>query len=441
MIVFISDLHFIDETAGQHNIPEKAFDKFLESIKVHQKKAKAKKLKIIFLGDTFDLLRTEEWFKEKEEDRPWGNNNTDKMKKRAKKILEKIENRNKDTLNLLSKKALDERFKVVDVETIYIPGNHDRLCWMINELKEKTIDLLDLNDCNNENFRPYFSDAEYGVYAIHGHELDSFNYEGGSNYTSENYKITPIGDLIATEIITKIPYKLIKKIESKDLLNEQEKIQLKNNFQEIDNIRPLSATLEWLLFKIRESENLKEIIKDTIDEIMHEFNELSFVKNWYESHDKWYYPFDTPDLIQAFIYCLQKIKLFSSGELLDILGKAKKIVCSVLDAIGSSELFYTLVENIKFNNNIHYIVMGHTHVPLQRPIFYYNPENKKMLKSIYFNTGTWRKTYYYYKCKEGNRFVERKNMNYVIIYTPKEKPNKHNLPVFETWQGTLKGEE
>jgi hypothetical protein len=42
MIVFISDLHFIDETAGQHNIPAKAFDKFLESIKVHQKKLKLK---------------------------------------------------------------------------------------------------------------------------------------------------------------------------------------------------------------------------------------------------------------------------------------------------------------------------------------------------------------------------------------------------------------
>ncbi len=35
MIVFISDLHFVDETAGKHNIPTDAFKKFLESIKVH----------------------------------------------------------------------------------------------------------------------------------------------------------------------------------------------------------------------------------------------------------------------------------------------------------------------------------------------------------------------------------------------------------------------
>ncbi|GAF97478.1 unnamed protein product, partial [marine sediment metagenome] len=60
-------------------------------------------------------------------------------------------------------------------------------------------------------------------------------------------------------------------------------------------------------------------------------------------------------------------------------------------------------------------------------------------ESIYLNTGTWRKSYY--ECKEGNGFIGWKNMNYVIIYTPKEKPNKYDLPVFETWQGTLKREE
>ena len=94
MLVFISDLHFMDETAGHHNIPANAFKKFLKNIKVHSDKTKNKnkEVKIVFLGDIFDLLRTEEWFKEKEEDRPWGNNTKKmKMKKRAKIILEKIE--------------------------------------------------------------------------------------------------------------------------------------------------------------------------------------------------------------------------------------------------------------------------------------------------------------------------------------------------------------
>lgn len=74
MLVFISDLHFVDETAGKQNIPTSAFKLFLSNIKTHSEKTKnkEKELKIIFLGDIFDLLRTEEWFQEKEEDRPWG---------------------------------------------------------------------------------------------------------------------------------------------------------------------------------------------------------------------------------------------------------------------------------------------------------------------------------------------------------------------------------
>ena len=86
MIIFISDLHFVDETAGKQNIPTSAFELFLSNIKTHSEKTKNKdkEVKIVFLGDIFDFLRTEEWFKEKEEDRPWGSN-TEKMKKRAKK--------------------------------------------------------------------------------------------------------------------------------------------------------------------------------------------------------------------------------------------------------------------------------------------------------------------------------------------------------------------
>jgi len=47
----------------------------------------------------------------------------------------------------------------------------------------------------------------------------------------------------------------------------------------------------------------------------------------------------------------------------------------------------------------------------------------------------------YYECREGSGFIGWKNINYVIAYTPEEKPNKYNLPVFETWRGVEKREE
>ncbi|MCK5767593.1 MAG: hypothetical protein KAH35_04380 [Candidatus Atribacteria bacterium] len=42
MIVFISDLHFVDETAGKQNIPASAFKLFLSDIKTHAKKPRIK---------------------------------------------------------------------------------------------------------------------------------------------------------------------------------------------------------------------------------------------------------------------------------------------------------------------------------------------------------------------------------------------------------------
>ncbi len=70
MLVFISDLHFIDETAGGHNIPAQAFKGAFEDI--CNSCDEPEEVRIVFLGDIFDLLRTTYWLKVPEADRPWG---------------------------------------------------------------------------------------------------------------------------------------------------------------------------------------------------------------------------------------------------------------------------------------------------------------------------------------------------------------------------------
>jgi len=434
MIVFISDLHFVDETAGKQNIPTSAFELFLTQIKTHSEKTKNKdkELKIVFLGDIFDFLRTEEWFKEKEEDRPWGNN-TNKMKKRATIILDKIAKKNKDTFKLFSKKNLKNTFKDTEVETIYIPGNHDRLCWMVDALKEKAILLLGLNTNNEQNFKHFFSDSEHGVYATHGHIFDNFNYEGDTSYTDLDYGLVPIGEPITTEILAKIPYKLMDNIELINALSCEDVFRLRENFQELGNIRPFWATLKWLLFQVKENMALKDIIEDTVDEVMSEFNDLKYVKKWYKNHDKWYNPFDRADMIQAAIYFLEKFKVLSFEKLSGIIEYIIRKISANNDTDGAIKLFSHLDENIQ------YVVMGHTHFPSQQPLFLRKQDNGKVRESLYLNTGTWIKNFY--ACRDGNGFIGWKNMNYVIIYTPEEKPNKYDLPVFETWRGVEKREE
>ena len=61
MLIFISDLHFVDGTAGEHNVPTDAFKIFFEDISglsdwFAKKGRKIEEIKLVFLGDIFDLL-------------------------------------------------------------------------------------------------------------------------------------------------------------------------------------------------------------------------------------------------------------------------------------------------------------------------------------------------------------------------------------------------
>ena len=96
---------------------------------------------------------------------------------------------------------------------------------------------------------------------------------------------------------------------------------------------------------------------------------------------------------------------------------------------GAEELLSTL------DKRIHYIVMGHTHAALMEALVL-RDEGGIPREYVYFNTGTWRKSYY--TCRNRSGFIGWKNMTYVIFYTQEEKHNKYNLPVFETWSGSLK---
>ncbi|MFW5740376.1 MAG: hypothetical protein ACOC1F_08415 [Myxococcota bacterium] len=72
MIVFISDLHFEDATAGKHNVSADAFSIFFDELRWHARRRKVTELHIVLLGDIFDLLRTSYWFDVDPDQRPWG---------------------------------------------------------------------------------------------------------------------------------------------------------------------------------------------------------------------------------------------------------------------------------------------------------------------------------------------------------------------------------
>ena len=429
MLIFISDLHFVDGTAGEHNVPTDAFKIFFEDIAgtadwLIRDGRVIDEIKLVFLGDIFDLIRTEMWFDFPENERPWGNDE-EKIETNANTIFDAIRKKNKTTFDLLGGDLKTEFDLPKEPERIYVPGNHDRLGNKYQSLRDKVCQCLGLPS-RTTPFEHYFQDVNYGVFARHGQEYDKFNYEGGISYEFQDYMRVPIGDPITTELVAKLPWRLMKKKKIRKLPKEEQE-KLKRNFQEIENVRPLGAVIQWLLYQVKKNLRLKEVIENTVDEVIGEFNKLSFVKTWYGHHDKWRDFNDEADKIQAILFLLEKFKLFPLEKLVPLMDKVMKHSAKDEHQEAAAR------EYTHLDNRIRYVVYGHTHEAKQVAIRV-KEDAKGPKEQVYLNTGTWRTRYY--KTTEGLGFIGWKNLSYVSFFKKEERGT--DVPIFETWTGTLK---
>jgi UDP-2,3-diacylglucosamine pyrophosphatase LpxH len=436
MLVFISDLHFVDGTAGEHNLSHRAFEYFFDDVEAIANKPtnNVSEIKIVLLGDIFDLLRTENWFGYPVDERPWGLN-SQALEVHALTIFDGITNHpeNQQTFQLFKQRlgGLTAACNLAAAPRLfYLPGNHDRLVDRFPSLRKKVCDCLGLPPAwynPQDPFAHSYEDLAYGVFARHGHEYDKFNYEGGNAYTFNDYQRVPIGDPITTELLARLPYALAARLQPVTWLTPQEKQQIRENFQEIENVRPLSAVIEWLLYQVRQDRPLKEIIEDAVQDVVDYFENLDFVKDWYARHDKWTNWLDEADKIQAFLFLLRHFKLYSTEKLWDLAMEAKDyfVKDDLLEAAPG--------EYSHLDPRIRYVVYGHTHDPLASPVRSI-AGSAGPLEQVYLNTGTWRGRHF--KCTQDDSFISWKNMTYVIFYREGERGN--TFPVFETWTGTLK---
>jgi UDP-2,3-diacylglucosamine pyrophosphatase LpxH len=436
MLVFISDLHFVDGTAGQHNLSSRAFTYFFQDLGAIANKPsnKIKEIKLVFLGDIFDLLRTEKWFDYPVDERPWGTKEQ-AVEDHAQALFDAITNHveNRKSFEIIRKGVsnLREQCKLESIPTLtYLPGNHDRLCNRYESLRKKVCDTLEIPLESHNPVDPFsheFQDLPYGVFARHGHEYDKFNYEGGNSYTLQDYQRVPIGDPITTELVARLPYEMQKRITPIPWLTPEQKEDIIRNFQEIENVRPLSAVLEWLLYKVRQDRRLKEIVEDAVQTVIDYFDKLNFVKSWYKRHDKWTEWLDEADKIQALLFLLRHFKVYRTEQLWKLALEASKY-------FSKDELLEAAPREYEhLDPRIRYVVYGHTHDPLEVAIRSF-PGNPYPLEQVYINTGTWRGRYF--QATQDHSFINWKKMTYVIFY--KEGERETGFPVFETWTGALK---
>jgi hypothetical protein len=94
-------------------------------------------------------------------------------------------------------------------------------------------------------------------------------------------------------------------------------------------------------------------------------------------------------------------------------------------------------ENIwKEDDNIRFLLYGHTHAPLQIPL-----DRKEDREVIYLNTGTWRnRIYKTIGLDKSPDFIELKQMTYLIFYG-KDEDKDGKIPdtlSFDVWTGMKK---
>lgn len=436
MLILISDIHFVDESAGKHNIATSAFEGVFHDIqrymfaKMKRKGKEPPEMRIVFLGNIFDLNRSSYWLTVNEDERPWDmTKNRDKIETHANKIMDDIMDRNRQTIDLF-KGSMKETFGYpVEPERFYIPGNHDRLCNVFPSLRKKVRENLAIPG-GTEPFPHVYDDAQYGgkyrLFARHGHEYDTWNYEGTDSYTDTDYEQTPIGDLITTEIAARLPYAIMQRVG--DVLPPKEKETLRRNLEDIDNVRPYSALFDWIFYQVQQNPKITAEMNEAIKEVVTNFENLAYLQRWYQRHDKWnLFTADDADKVQALVRLFDFFNIDSAEGLMKIFSR----VFGSPDALPLDNSDKVLIDKAKdylaHTSDYKYMAMGHTHNPMQIPIRITSAGDEQ----FYLNTGTWRKRY-----KQGlaGGFMDYKNLTYSIFYSKSESESQ----LFETWTGALK---
>jgi UDP-2,3-diacylglucosamine pyrophosphatase LpxH len=435
MLAIISDLHFTDGTTSNRgpdgrrdlfNVSPKAFKLFFSDLKeIVSRGNDIRKVKLVYAGDIFDLLRTCAWFDAPQSALPWSVPlDKAKVEAEAGKILDAIIANNAKALAWLSgveakpdgalapfPELRDLWPEHVALERVYLPGNHDRLVNLHEPLRAKVWSRLLGVAGETKEFSNQYRDAEgHETFVMHGHESDPFNCELLKDGRPD-YPAVPIGDPMTTCLFTRLGYEAQRAEMAPEVVAR---------LRDIDNVRPTLASIRFVQEMIRQFGIGKQMTA-LIDRVVDEFQALRFYKDWHEAHDRWNVG---PDEADQLALALDAIKLL--GTHLPV-GVLEKLAALVSDDSCQALALKCLSNPVAFGETI--CVLGHTHEPLHTPLLV-DPTG---VQKHYLNSGTFRATLT--KAFAGDAFVEFQRMSYVIVYGPEEFQTGEKRPMYEMWAG------
>jgi UDP-2,3-diacylglucosamine pyrophosphatase LpxH len=435
MLIVVSDFHLMDGTAGAHHVEPGVFHSTMVDIAAHAREANARDITLLFLGDVYDLVRTERWFEYPIDERPWGRNPSHQA---LFDIFDGVVASNAETFEMLSCSLVDRFDFPVEPTRVYVPGNHDT---MVNEhpyLRRRVRETLGMPP-SEDLFPRYYLDPEHGVFARHGHEFDRLNFEGSEAYKAgelfipeEDYHAMPIGDVMACEYAAKLG-PLTQSYLPEDYPN---RARIAERLRDVVDVRPLVGMVRWVMWQVGDlDQNTRDSVNRAMREAAQSVHDLPFTKTWYRKHDKrgW----DHADQFQAFIGLLRKFRPMNYNR---ILVAADKIALFQGSADRTAAAALEDLRRLKSHpdgNEIYYLMYGHTHMPRQVPIEVIGEPPTERYR-VYLNTGTWRPTHR--MLLGGNGFASWKEITYTLVYRPGETVSGGHVmdyPALESWTGTV----
>ncbi|MBI2948652.1 MAG: hypothetical protein HYY23_13495 [Verrucomicrobia bacterium] len=445
MLAIISDLHLCDATASDNVNPD-AFEKILLPTLIgHAKPRGAEEIRLVLLGDIYDLVRTSQWFKDKATgaavppaERPWNgqidpatgmNRNLKKIEARFRRIL-------KNTLDTaphlpqIAKEAA--RTTGLPTTVHYVIGNHDRALHNFPSLQKMIQDA----------FAPVaveFSRSvhwlEYGTHARHGHEWDENCVatlllrevlQRDQRWDALDSEIGPhidrvmgIGEVVTAELMAGLTFHLA----------EAGREDLARDIRDVNDLRPIIDVflwLEWMFRKFGKPE--KDALTHALIQSITGVVDSEFGKLWDQVQADWLVSGDLVDRLQ-----LARAQLEDGGY--DRLRDFAEKVVPIADFFtpdrdplfeGARKEFET-----RLGPEIQYLFYGHTHEA--RHDFFSNPASRTA--RLYVNTGTFQPLIQ--RTVDGKSFCKAQRMSMAFVYRKDEVPkgSSRNGPALDLWNG------
>lgn len=445
MLIAISDLHFVDQTAGANPFAGSAFELFFEDMDWYlSRRPQVQSVELLLVGDIFDLLRTNGWHQDKQgqalplEDRPWGQRGLQLQKQaaqdpmqptagpmfsRAEAILADIIAAAQNQLQAFIQGVARIRQRVPNTSVIYMQGNHDRLLNLHPKLRRMARQALGM-PLSDDLFPEAMAFDEYGVYATHGHQYDPYNFGGALPDGRQDLALVPIGDAITSELFSRIPLVAREQAQAMPSPLPPAEIQaMCQGLQQMDNVRPMIAVPQWLHSQAQGLPQFQAPIAEAVQKVFRYFNDIPFVKAWSAQGGH-------PLAIKVFFECLEHFNFSIISRLLETLsGLLKDYAAKDPRPQAAAEIAAQYPADAK------YVLMGHTHEPKQSALAVSGPILGLQKPQVYLNTGTWRPRQH--QCLEHGDFIQWKDLTYVVVYKKNERDGGNPLPVFDTWTGKL----